>query len=131
MTDMKKLKILFQGDSITEDNRLHTKSGLGLGYVQFAAMMLSKKYPAVEFEFVNRGIVGNQTADLLARVDEDIVAVDPDVISILIGANDVWHIKKDEKEYLVPAIPDVIVSVNINTDTIVIRPLKGIFDDED
>ncbi len=47
------------------------------------------------------------------------------------GANDVWHIKKDEKEYLVPAIPDVIVSVNINTDTIVIRPLKGIFDDED
>ena len=47
------------------------------------------------------------------------------------GANDVWHIKNCDKEYLVPAIPDVIVSVDINTNTIKIRPLKGIFDDED
>lgn len=47
------------------------------------------------------------------------------------GANDVWHIKNDGKEYLVPAIPDVIVKVDIDSDTVVIRPLKGIFDDED
>lgn len=47
------------------------------------------------------------------------------------GANDVWHIKSGEKEYLVPAIPDVIVNVDINTDKVVIRPLKGIFDNED
>lgn len=47
------------------------------------------------------------------------------------GANDVWHIKSCDKEYLVPAIPDVIVSVDINTDIIKIRPLKGIFDNED
>lgn len=47
------------------------------------------------------------------------------------GANDVWHIKNDEKEYLVPAIPPVIVDVNIDADIIKIRPLKGIFDDED
>ena len=47
------------------------------------------------------------------------------------GANDVWHIKSGEKEYLVPAIGDVIVDVNIDSDVITIRPLKGIFDDED
>ena len=47
------------------------------------------------------------------------------------GANDVWHIKNGEKEYLVPAIDDVIIDVNIDTDVIKIRPLKGIFDDED
>ncbi len=46
------------------------------------------------------------------------------------GANDVWHIKRAGKEYLVPAIDDVIVSVDIDAETIVIRPLKGIFDDE-
>jgi len=46
------------------------------------------------------------------------------------GANDVWHIKDGDKEYLVPAIPDVIVDVNVDNDTIKIRPLKGIFDDE-
>lgn len=47
------------------------------------------------------------------------------------GANDVWHITKDGKEYLVPAINDVIVSVDIEQETLIIRPLKGIFDDED
>ena len=47
------------------------------------------------------------------------------------GANDVWHIKNGEREYLVPAIPDVIVNVDIDNDVITIRPLKGIFDDED
>ena len=47
------------------------------------------------------------------------------------GANDVWHIKNGDREYLVPAIPDVIVDVDIASDNIKIRPLKGIFDDED
>lgn len=47
------------------------------------------------------------------------------------GANDVWHIEKNGKEYLVPAIPDVIISVDIDSDIIKIRPLKGIFDNED
>lgn len=47
------------------------------------------------------------------------------------GANDVWHIKKQGKEYLIPNIPDVVINVDINNETIEIRPLKGIFDDED
>ena len=47
------------------------------------------------------------------------------------GANDVWHVKDGDCEYLVPAIPDVIVDVDINTDKVIIRPLKGIFDNED
>jgi 16S rRNA processing protein RimM len=46
------------------------------------------------------------------------------------GANDVWHITRNEKEYLVPAIDQVIVSVDIEQEKIVLRPLKGIFDDE-
>ena len=47
------------------------------------------------------------------------------------GANDVWHIVKDGKEYLVPAIPEVLVDVDIENEKVTIRPLKGIFDDED
>ena len=47
------------------------------------------------------------------------------------GANDVWHITKDGKEYLIPAIPDVVDSVDVETGIIKIRPLKGIFEDED
>lgn len=46
------------------------------------------------------------------------------------GANDVWHIVKDDKEYLLPAIKDCIISVDVESDKAAIRPLKGIFDDE-
>lgn len=47
------------------------------------------------------------------------------------GANDVWYIKKGKKEYLIPAIPDVVISTDVEKGEILIRPLKGIFDDED
>lgn len=47
------------------------------------------------------------------------------------GANDVWHITHDGKEYLVPAIDEVIVSVDTENESVIIKPLKGIFDDED
>ena len=46
------------------------------------------------------------------------------------GANDVWHIDRNGTEYLIPAIPDVVVNVDVANNTVVIRPLKGIFDDE-
>ena len=46
------------------------------------------------------------------------------------GANDVWHIKKEDKEYLIPAIPSVVVSTDVVEGVVKIRPLKGIFEDE-
>lgn len=46
------------------------------------------------------------------------------------GANDVWHITKDGKEYLIPAIPPVVIETNVVSGIIKIRPLRGIFDDE-
>ncbi len=47
------------------------------------------------------------------------------------GANDVWHIEKDAKEYLIPAVPSVVVETDVFSGIIKIRPIKGIFDDED
>ena len=46
------------------------------------------------------------------------------------GANDVWHITKDGKEYLIPAIPPVVIDTDVVSGIIKIRPLRGIFDDE-
>lgn len=47
------------------------------------------------------------------------------------GANDVWHIKgEDSKEYLIPAIPSVVISTDVEAGIIKIRPLRGIFEDE-
>jgi 16S rRNA processing protein RimM len=50
---------------------------------------------------------------------------------IPLPANDVWQISNDGKDYLIPAIDDVIVSVDVANDKIIINQLKGIFDDED
>lgn len=46
------------------------------------------------------------------------------------GANDVWHITNGKGEYLIPSIPDVVIETDVAADRILIRPLKGIFDDE-
>ena len=47
------------------------------------------------------------------------------------GANDVWHIAADsEKEYLIPAIPSVVINTDVKENKVLIRPMKGIFDDE-
>ena len=46
------------------------------------------------------------------------------------GANDVWHIKKDGEEYLIPAIPSVVINVDVAANRVEIKPLRGIFDDE-
>ena len=43
-----------------------------------------------------------------------------------------WHIRDESgREYLIPSIPDVVIETDVAADRIVIRPLKGIFDDED
>ncbi len=47
------------------------------------------------------------------------------------GANDVWHIKKGEQVYLIPVIDEVVKSVDIDNETVIIKPLKGIFEYED
>lgn len=44
------------------------------------------------------------------------------------GANDVYVVKGEEKEYLIPAIADVVVSTDIDSNIMLIRPLEGLFD---
>ena len=89
---MKKVKLLFQGDSITDAGRSREDiHNLGNGYPKYAAQYLTDRYPDIEFEFINLGISGNQTKDLVERLESDFIEIQPDIVSILIGINDVWH----------------------------------------
>ena len=89
---MKKVRILFQGDSITDAGRdRRNYFHLGGGYPSFAAPLIKEAHPELELEFINLGISGNRTGQLFDRLYPDAVALKPDVISILIGINDVWH----------------------------------------
>ncbi|MBR5152797.1 MAG: SGNH/GDSL hydrolase family protein [Clostridia bacterium] len=79
-------RILFQGDSVTDSGRFKI-DGLGHGYPNLVASELSFDYPG-EYEFINMGISGNRIVDLYARMKGDIINVKPDIMSILIGVND-------------------------------------------
>ncbi len=86
------MKILFQGDSITDAGRdKRNFHDLGPGYPFYAAELIKENYPDVDLEFINLGISGNRTDQLFDRLYNDAIALEPDVISILIGINDVWH----------------------------------------
>lgn len=83
--------ILFVGDSITDSGRCLTDDHfLGYGYATMTAGMIGCDYPN-QYRMVNRGINGNRSIDLYARIKKDIINLKPDYLSILIGVNDVWH----------------------------------------
>lgn len=83
--------ILFQGDSITDAQRYREYGDhLGSGYPLLVAAKLGYKYPG-EYKYVNRGISGNKSVDVAARIDSDIIAESPDYMSLMVGVNDVWH----------------------------------------
>ena len=85
------MRILFQGDSITDAGRLRDSDRVtGCGYALLTTAALTYERPG-EYECFNRGISGNRIVDLYARMKVDIVNLRPDVMSILIGVNDVWH----------------------------------------
>ena len=89
---MKKIRVLFQGDSITDAGRdKRNYYDLGAGYPKYAAEHIKAAHPECELEFINLGISGNRTCQLFDRLYDDAIAFQPDVISILIGINDVWH----------------------------------------
>lgn len=84
-------KFLFQGDSITDAGRRRDKKGgESYGYPTFVAGILGEKYPQA-FDFYNMGVSGDRSVDMLARVKRDVIAINPDVLTVLIGVNDVWH----------------------------------------
>jgi lysophospholipase L1-like esterase len=89
--------ILFQGDSITDWGRDHSKSApnntgtLGSGYVLLTAGQLLIQNPEKNLQIYNKGISGNKVFQLADRWDTDTLALKPNVLSIHIGVNDFWH----------------------------------------
>ena len=83
--------ILFQGDSITDADRSRSHDWLlGSGYPTVVAAQLGSAHPGF-YNFFNRGISGNRVVDVYARIRKDILNLNPDYMSMLIGVNDVWH----------------------------------------
>ncbi len=81
----KPTRVIFFGDSITEAG---AKPG---GYILKIQDILAKQNRAADYELIGKGIGGNKVYDLYLRMEDDVLALKPDVVVIYIGVNDVWH----------------------------------------
>jgi len=89
-------KLVMVGDSITDAGRARPVGegrgdAIGKGYVMMVEALLGAVYPDQWIRVVNQGISGNTVRDLKARWQTDVLALAPDWVSIMIGANDVWR----------------------------------------
>jgi lysophospholipase L1-like esterase len=79
--------IVFAGDSVTDAGRRTDPAGLGHGYVKNLHDAFGPQRPRI----VNAGISGHRAVELAARWQTDVLAPEPDLISVLIGINDTWR----------------------------------------
>ena len=101
-------KIVFAGDSVTDDGRARPVGeglwdALGNGYVRLIDTFFSVDYPELYLRCVNMGISGNTSRDLLKRWDTDVNALNPDYVVVLIGFNDIW------RQFDCPTMPEEAV----------------------
>lgn len=84
-------RLVFIGDSITDAGRQREAAPYGNGYVHLARAFLLARYPALGLNIINQGVSGNTVRDLDRRWEEDVIALQPDWLSVKIGINDVWR----------------------------------------
>lgn len=83
-TRQDKIKVIFFGDSITQ---AAVNPG---GYIKRIDSM-SRAQGKMNYDFIGAGISGNKIYDLYLRMEDDVLAKNPNIVVIYIGVNDVWH----------------------------------------
>ena len=103
--------IVFFGDSITDTCKwYHNEHPYGAGYVSMVKSELDVSYPELNIKVFNEGIGGNKTEDLINRFDGDVKSKNPDIVFLLIGINDIWHLYDANTT---PNIDEIINRINI------------------
>lgn len=85
LTTRRSQKVIFFGDSITQ---MGAKPG---GYIVKMTEALAQKNLSSDYELIGAGVGGNKVYDLYLRMDDDVLAQNPDIVFIWVGVNDVWH----------------------------------------
>lgn len=125
---LKNKKIVFFGDSITDSNRrLNPKYPMGFGFVSMVDTDYSINHSYANITLINQGVSGDKTEELLARINQDVIELNPDVVILLIGINDIWHrydqgLEINVKE-IVDRINEIIIKIkNCGSEVIVMTP---------
>ncbi|RAV06393.1 SGNH/GDSL hydrolase family protein [Paenibacillus sp. YN15] len=89
-------KLVMVGDSVTDADRKRPVGegrgdDMGRSYVALVNALLTAACPQERIRVVNMGIAGDTSRSLLARFQTDVLALEPDWLTIMIGVNDVWR----------------------------------------
>ena len=89
-------RIIFLGDSITESAVNSKNQAVSVGgkeiYPEYDGFIhLLKENLNEDIELIGKGISGDKVSDLLTRYNRDVIKLNPDIVFIYIGINDVWH----------------------------------------
>ena len=77
-------KVVFLGDSITQNAVIN--SDKFKGFISLLGENVDQNT-----ELIGKGIGGDKVSDLLTRYRDDVIKLNPDMVFIYIGINDVWH----------------------------------------
>lgn len=98
-------RVVFIGDSITDGNwgcvyhykktsaersRTDLNHIYGHTYMSLVATWYETRHPRAGYQFYNRGFSGHKLTDLAHRWQEDVLDLHPDVLSVLVGVNDIY-----------------------------------------
>ena len=124
--NLKGKKIVFFGDSITDTCKSFNKEyPYGSGYVSIIRGDLHSENKFSDIEIFNEGISGNKTEDLLARIDS-VISINPDIVFLLIGVNDIWHPFEEGLKLnynsIIDRISTIIEILSKNSKVVVLTP---------
>lgn len=95
-------KIVMIGDSITDAGRREIEPPYGVGYMTLVRSFVTALHPELGLTWENRGIGGDTVRHLDARWTTDVVDEHPDVLTVMIGINDVWRAFGEKAHEAVP-----------------------------
>jgi lysophospholipase L1-like esterase len=89
----KSVTIVCFGDSVTG---LYYHTGGRRAYADMLELAMERLYPKAAVTVVNAGISGHTTVDALKRMDADVLAHKPDLVTIMFGLNDMTRVSLDD-----------------------------------
>ncbi len=95
-------KIVMIGDSITDAGRREIEPPYGVGYMTLVRSFVTALHPELGLTWENRGIGGDTVRHLDARWTADVIDERPDVLTVMIGINDVWRAFGEKVHEAVP-----------------------------
>ncbi len=99
------VRIVCFGDSVTG---LYYHTGGRRTYTDLLATALGRLCPRADVTTINAGISGHTTRDALKRIDADVLAKQPSLVTVMFGLNDMTRVPLNEyRENLVTIIDKV------------------------